>query len=515
MALPSIPSRVTVARGVVAVAAAVLVCLLPLLAACTGHSSGDSTTRSAAAATLTEAEIRYGVSPTRNSQVTYQDGVIIMEHGAEAIRSQSSNGLVWTIDASAPGASDIQRDKILFATGRVVGRVLAAERRGNSLAVTLGPVELTDVIQEAHISYHGTLDPDAMITYVAPDYPGTFTDLDAPEQASAAQSGAQHLRSAVWTDGDQAHVRVMPAADLTSDKTGPSGSGSGVPADIPIKEMHFLPSVRDGLGVKETFNKDGMKFIASAKLIFDNPSFSFNLDISKGHLNTAAVEMSGVGGVEVTFQGGTNGEFKNINEAFELPIDVSLPIGGIGVPFAATFHQSVLIQTLFTVKQAVMKASGNYRIGGTIKAGIVNGTLSATAPVFMSITENLVNSLSGVSLGVNGLVLGYGGKLIVGLGSFGFVVGPYMSVNNTIGITRGSDTQTAMVGYTCRSAELKIWLDYGVGYAIPNTVVKALNTFLSLFHAPTINASHGTSLGTASIYQSSEGLPPSCATAAP
>jgi hypothetical protein len=91
------------------------------------------------------------------------------------------------------------------------------------------------------------------------------------------------------------------------------------------------------------------------------------------------------------------------------------------------------------------------------------------------------------------------------------VVGPYMSVNTSIGITRGSDTQVPIVGYTCRLADLNIWLDYGVGYAIPNTVVKALNTFLSLFHVEAINPTHGTSFGTKSIYHSNEGVPPSCA----
>jgi hypothetical protein len=151
----------------VATAAAAAVSFLPLLTACSGHGNGGSTTAPAGAAALTDAEILYGVSPTRNSQVTYQDDVIVMEHGAEAIRSQSSNGLTWTLDANAPGAADIQPDKILFATGRVVGRVLAVERSGGDLAVTLGPMELTDVIKDAQITYQGALDLDKMTVHGA------------------------------------------------------------------------------------------------------------------------------------------------------------------------------------------------------------------------------------------------------------------------------------------------------------------------------------------------------------
>jgi hypothetical protein len=334
----------------VVTAAAAAVCLTPLLTACGGPGHGGSITTPARAATLTDAEIRYGVSPTRNSQVTYQDDVIVMEHGADAIRSQSSDGLTWTIDASAPGAQDIQPDKILFATGRVVGRVLAVERIGSDLAVTLGPMELTDVIKDAQITYSGALDLDKMTVYMAPDYPGTFTDRDAPEEQSAmrrqgapsiqvvrfspseelvplstGQSGSRPVRSAVWTDRDRTHFQIMPAAYMASDMNGPSGgggsggTGSGaVPSDIPIGGFHFAPDVRKGLGVSATHTERGMKFTAYAKLHLDNPNFTFRLDIAHAKLKTAEVELSGVGGVQVGFKGGTNGEFKNPNQAFEL-----------------------------------------------------------------------------------------------------------------------------------------------------------------------------------------------------
>src|ERR1700732_2494832 len=119
----------------------------------------------ARALTMSEAEIKFGASPRHDSQVIYQANVIVMEHGADAIRSQSTDGFTWTIDASAPGAAQIQPDKILFATGRVVGRVLKVERKGDNLDVTLGPAELTDIFEEAHISTHGALDPAQMIVY--------------------------------------------------------------------------------------------------------------------------------------------------------------------------------------------------------------------------------------------------------------------------------------------------------------------------------------------------------------
>ena len=142
-------------------------------------------TQAAAFATLTPNEKKWGVSPTRNDKVTYADGVIIMEHGADAIRGMASNGMSWTIDANAPHANEIKVDRILFATGRVVGRVLAVERKGPNLSVTLGPVEITEVITEANLVSDQQLDPSLMLTYTAPDYPGA-TSRDEPDSSASA-----------------------------------------------------------------------------------------------------------------------------------------------------------------------------------------------------------------------------------------------------------------------------------------------------------------------------------------
>jgi hypothetical protein len=131
--------------------------------------------------------------------------------------------------------------------------------------------------------------------------------------------------------------------------------------------------------------------------------------------------------------------------------------------------------------------------------------------LFVSTEQNLANSLTGVSLGVNGLVIGYGGKFIVGLGALGLVVGPYASINISAGMTKGSDAQGAMVGYTCRSATLDLFMDYGVGMAIPTWSASAINTFLSIFHAKPISSTYSTPLGHAPIKTLYDAVPQGCA----
>ena len=74
-----------------------------------------------------------------------------MENGDKAIKSVATDGMTWTFDANAPQVSDFQEGKVVFATGRAVGRVLSLKRQGDSVSVILGPVQLTDVIRNGQL----------------------------------------------------------------------------------------------------------------------------------------------------------------------------------------------------------------------------------------------------------------------------------------------------------------------------------------------------------------------------
>ena len=500
------------------------------------QSASMSAAPSAPSANLSEAEQRYGASATRSAGVIYQPDVIIMEHGAEAIRSQTVDGFTWSIDAAAPGAADIKVDKILFATGRVVGRVLKVEHNGGNLNVTLGPAELTDIFEEVHIATQGSMDPEKMLVYIAPDgYPGATQDRNAPEQAPPAARaipgrgrGVQvytvsRRGDLVPLHSDIRNARTLPCADdgrgeframqtlYRSDECAQYIQVGATAADIAsavLGGFSITPSMAGGLQASTHYDHDGLIFNAHVKIRLVNPRFTFRLDILHG-LKTAAIEFAGVGGIEAGIEAGTSDSLKNINREFAVPIDISYPIGGV-VPFAATFHQSLVIETLFTAKQGTLRTKGDFTVDGTITAGIINGSPSAKAPIFVTSNASLTNELSGASLGVNGLVLGYGGKLIIGLGSWGLIVGPYASINTSLGITRGSDLATGLVAYTCRSSTLNLFMDYGLGFAIPAWSAAAVNAFLGLFHAKPISTTYGTKIGTIDIKKVEESLPPSC-----
>lgn len=457
------------------------------------------------------------MSPTLNKDVKYQPAVIVMEHGAEAIRANSSDGMTWTLDANAPLVAEIQKDRILFATGRAVGRVLAVERKGDALAVTLGPVELTEVFEELHISYHGALDPSKMIAYYAPDSPGTYTDLNetaepssnllsAPREsrlASLLDSGEVSLKSAVWNPADRTQFSALKVAM-------PGAAAFGALTDISVKDYHLSPNCCGGLGVVIQYDKNGIKFTASAVLTLKDPHIDVSLDILHG-LKNAYVDISGVGGLRVSISGGNSGDVKNLNAIIQLPLDFAYPITGIGSPFSVVFRQSIRVGTIFTGKGATLTAEGEYQYTGAIRAGIRNQQPVADGPKMSATVTDLAETLKGNAGGVNALLLAYGAKVIVGIGAFNFAVGPYAAIDASVGTTRGSDLQAGVVGYVCRSADVNLWMEVGVGYALPQVVVTAINEFLSLFHVKEISSSYSKPLATLPIYEGSKAIPPTCA----
>ena len=321
------------------------------------ESTAAAESTAAPATALSEAERHFGVSPTFNKDVEYQPEVIVMEHGAEAIRANSSDGMTWTLDANAPHAAEIQKGKILFATGRAVGRVLAVKRNGDSLAVTLGPVELTEVFERLHFSYHGALDPSKMIAYYAPDSPGAYTDLnEEPSSKSLSAPSESRLasRSAVWDPADRTQLTALKVQL-------PGTAAFGALTDVSVKDYTIVPNCCGGLGVRINYDKNGIKFIASAVLTLTNPKIDASLDILHG-LKNAFVDISGVGGLKVSIKGGNSGDVKNLNAIIQLPLDFSypipVPITGIGTPFSVVFRQSIRVGTIFTTKGSTLEAKG-------------------------------------------------------------------------------------------------------------------------------------------------------------
>ena len=167
---------------------------------------------------LSESELKFGIAPRHSSTVEYQPGVIVMEHGDQAIRSISSNGMEWEFDANAEHVNEFQEGKIVFATGRAVGRVISLRKEGNSVKAILGPIQLTDVIKNGKFKMDSPISAENMISYVAPDFPQEPDDHPEDKKTSRNLGDGPGIERAVVVSRVQGGTWIpMSVAETYSD----------------------------------------------------------------------------------------------------------------------------------------------------------------------------------------------------------------------------------------------------------------------------------------------------------
>jgi len=156
------------------VAVLLTVTLVPL-AACQRGDAGPKPPRPPAG--VAAEDQRYGAAPAPDPKVTYQPDVVFVGGGGGSVRGLSEDALTWRIDPGASGADKLARGKVMFLTGRAVGRVLDVRRDADDLAVTLGPVNITDVIRDGTFASDGPVSLEKPVRYDA----GTpfWTEYDA------------------------------------------------------------------------------------------------------------------------------------------------------------------------------------------------------------------------------------------------------------------------------------------------------------------------------------------------
>jgi hypothetical protein len=129
-----------------------------------------------------QAELTYGRAPVEADGITYQPDVVLVGGGADVVRSVSGDSMTWTLDAGAPHIDELEPGKVMFLTGRGVGRVLLLDRHDDEVVVTLGPVDLTDVILDGDINVSTPIDAADMAFQTYPDPPPRRTSRSHPRR---------------------------------------------------------------------------------------------------------------------------------------------------------------------------------------------------------------------------------------------------------------------------------------------------------------------------------------------
>jgi len=459
---------------------------------------------------MTPSERAFGRAPKLSPDVDYQPGVLVMEEGDKAIKSIASDGITWTFDANAPHVNDFQPGKIVFATGRAVGKILGMTRNGNDVSVYLGPVQLTDIIKRGRFVMEQPIDPDKIISYVAPDYPGTNDTTG--EIKSAMLDG--HRREGIETVviSARSHGRWMPVSMSRMDGAGrratyrrrnrrwelasmraPQGILPGAHIPNPLPPLPAVPTTTVNLGdvrVDASANKSflglqyyyngpaGLFAYAGGLVTLHQPVVRCVLKMSSAGVDSAGISIVGAAGVSLELSSrSSQTAFINMHLRKMVPLDMSVQLGG-PIPFSLTFGLLFDINSGFSAKTSMMQAKGEYTFSGGIWAGRAGGAWTLAVPSDVKAPVDLGKSIDGISLGITSFTMSFAIRSTVGIGAFGFNTGVFAQVRFGNSLLRSADET-----FKCRQATINAYLDTGLGYSIPKWVATVINLFLKAVSA--------------------------------
>ena len=469
---------------------------------------------------MTPSERQFGRAPKLSPDVDYQPGVIVMEEGDKAIKSIASDGITWTFDANAPHVSEFQTGKIVFATGRAVGKILGMTRNGNDVSVYLGPILLTDVIKRGRFVMEQPIDPDKIISYIAPDFPGANDStlgkssamLDRAPRGSREVVLISRPSNGKWipasmssTDGEGRRTtwrRNRRRWTLASTRERGQGltipQGAQRPVTLPPLDIPPTRSInvdngnsridavanRTFLGIQYYFkNPTGVQAYAGGLVTLERPIVKCVLKFSSAGIDSAGISITGAAGVKLRLDSHSPASvFVNMHARKMVPLDMSIQLGG-PLPFSLTFAMLLDLNSGFSAKTSKMVAEGEYRFSGGIWAGRAGNAWTLAAPQNISAVTNLGQSLAGVSVGINSFTLSFGIRSTVGIGAFGFNTGVFAQVRFGGGLVLTPNTT-----FQCRQATIETFLDTGLGWAMPQWAASVINLFLKAVSAQPIDA---------------------------
>ncbi|MCL2734358.1 MAG: hypothetical protein FWE15_30640 [Actinomycetia bacterium] len=466
--LPAVARRAAALRAEKRVAAVAVALVLTTTAAC-GGAPGRGHDGPRPAGTSQKA-LTYGTGPVRDPSITYQPDVVIVEGGPGAIREASGDGLTWTIDGNARGAKDVRPGKVLYATSRALGRVQEVRRVRGDVVATLGPVGFTEVFRDAHLTLDQDVDDGALRYLEIPDLPGAVTvPADAPATARATGPASARVahRGSVGTALARGPVRLAAAAQGTL----PPARSSSVTADL--GEWKVQPYRGQGaFGLKVDHKAAaGLKVFVDFSLKAEKLHLRADVPISGGRVSAGATfAVEGIKGVAVSIAAGAaNGVLDNGKIRAEVPVRMTLPIGG--TPFAFEVSWKFSVSTALGGDNTTVTAAGEWALDGAI--GMVKG--SVVTPK-LSVVTSIMDSISGISVGVSGIATAVEFKVQVGVGVPAAFAGPYAKLVMDFGVTNGSAFGAPLT--RCVGATLDGRVGGGVGVSVSAVALAALKKLL-------------------------------------
>jgi len=441
---------------------------------CARAAPQSSRERLLARSELTPAEIQYGRGVRRDASVTYQRDVVIVENGPEAIRSAGADGFTWVIDPGAARALSV--GKIAFVTGRCVGRVLAMQRDGTNMRLTLGPVELTEIFKKLEITVKQTVDPTQGIAYDPPQFPGMSLPLSGDD---AATSDWASIRPAAEGPRLQSLAYRMPARQQRP------GTAGILPPVFKLNLQTTTPlNDADGWGMEFRGEKYGLRAVVQAQVRLQKPWLEFHLSINSGHVDARLI-LHNAAGLKLAFDSAVDsGGPRNVNW-YSPAGSFSFPISG-SVPLAFDVRQELYMDIQFLSGTSSFSAGGNYDFNGDLGLTYQNAKFDFVGPKGLTERKRVMDNVTGVAIAPRRFAFRHAVIVTAGVGGAGFTAGPQLIVGTRLEVKQGGNTGIIQ----CQGAALTMGVKGGVGWTIPRLLAKFVNLFLNLIQVQEI-ADHG------------------------
>ena len=445
-------------------------------AACSGGGSSSSSNPSASGGSGSgptggadaSKVATYGYGPASEPGVRFQPNVVMVPGGPAAIRSATTDGLVWTLDRAAKGVGDLKVGSILLATGRAAGRVVALRDDGDSRVVTLAPVELTDIVRDGEINLKQALKPDSMEYQAVPDQPGAQSALSSASWS--AGPGDVRVVTVAARSGAQRPGRVgICACGPSSGQMPPASKGS---VEIPAGDYKITPSYKANELALDIVRDGSLKVGIHFAFAVSDLSVDAGVSIKDGLFGGSRFVISGIKGLDVSLSAGAaGGEADNEKIRIEVPVEVSIPIAPspatAGLPLVIKIEFTYSVETAITGKNSTILATGQYGLEGPI--GLSGGNF--LSPKF-TVKQSIIDSLQGITLGPSGVVVAVKMKVQAGIGIPAASAGPFGSVTTSLGVTNGSSLGASLV--RCKGATLDMEVGGGVSISISTPLLEAM-----------------------------------------
>lgn len=397
-----------------------------VIALLVGACGGSGSSSSSGASPQSDAELAYGKAAPRSPQgITYQPDVVVVDGGPQSVRAESGDSLTWRIAGDAGGASDLKPGVVLFLTGRAVGRVLSIDHAGSDLEVTLGPVDLTDVIKDGDITVHEPVDTSAMVIQPMPDRAGniSFTSTGGGGSPSPGTPDIALPHAALAASPPPMPPPVVK--NSTEVTVGPFAA-------------EFVRSSSD-VETKLSYNQSGVVIGAIFKADLAKPVADAHVAISGGKVVGASASVSGITGLSATINAGSAvGLSGNFKSRLEFPAELNIPLEELELPLNLTVTFKTIIETAFSAKNSTVASNLKWAVNGPIGFVYDGATTTLKTPAISDAAPPL-DSVSGISVGVNGIVFAEQLKVLIGFGTEALQAGPFTALTVSEGLTVGSN----------------------------------------------------------------------------